>query len=201
MLPIVLLAAIAWCATDTALASRSVGHSRKLNHPPPEFDHGVDLPSRRPLVIAHRGSCGSLPEHTAAAGQRAVDEGADVIECDVTVSRDLVLWCMHENWMNATTNVRDVFPPSRANSYYVADQLRVVTDYFAVDFDETEMRQIRRRQQNELRDPNYDDQFEIVTFDEFVSIAQNAGRPGLHVGVNRTCSCVSLDRVVQFWCC
>lgn len=49
---------------------------------PPEFDHGVDLPTKRPLNIAHRGSHGRLPENTAEAFERAIQDGADVLECD-----------------------------------------------------------------------------------------------------------------------
>ena len=32
-----------------------------------EFDHGVNLPTKKPLNIAHRGSSGALPEHTLEA--------------------------------------------------------------------------------------------------------------------------------------
>ena len=146
---------------------------------PPQFDHGVDLPTTRPLNVAHRGSSGSLPEHTVLGYQRAIDEGADVIECDLTVSRDLVLLCMHENWMNGTTNVADVYPSDRANSYFVADTLRVITDYFAIDFTLAELKSVvRKRQQFSIRDPNYNDLLEIATLDEFIWIAKNAGRPG-----------------------
>jgi hypothetical protein len=46
-------------------------------------------PRRRPLVIAHRGASGLLPEHTAAAYLRAIEDGADFIECDVQLTADL----------------------------------------------------------------------------------------------------------------
>jgi len=65
------------------------------------------LPSIRPLVIAHRGSSGVLPEHTIAAYERAISDGADVIECDVTLSRDLVPICLHEELLQTTTDVAD----------------------------------------------------------------------------------------------
>lgn len=148
-------------------------------HVPPQFDHGVDLPTTRPLNVAHRGSSGSLPEHTVLAYQRAIDEGADVIECDLTVSRDLVLLCMHENWMSETTNVAEVYPSDRANSYYIEDSKKNITDYFAIDFTLLELKSVvRKRQRFSFRDPNYNDILEIATFDEFIWIAKNAGRPG-----------------------
>ena len=163
---------------------RSVANSQLI---PPDFDHGVDLPTTRPLVVGHRGSSGSLPEHTVLSYQRAVDEGADVIECDLTITKDLVLLCMHEIWMNATTNVADVYPADRTNSYFVADQNRVITDYFAVDFYLAELKpDVRKIQRFSFRDPNYNDQLEIATFDEFISVAKSAGRPG-NTQKNTTC--------------
>ena len=65
------------------------------------------LPAKRPLVIAHRGSSGVLPEHTIEAYRRAISDGADVIECDVTLSRDLVPVCLHDELLQKTTDVAD----------------------------------------------------------------------------------------------
>jgi len=64
-------------------------------------------PSARPLVIAHRGACGVLPEHTVPAYRRAIADGADVIECDVTLTHDQVPVCLHEEMLDATTDVAD----------------------------------------------------------------------------------------------
>ena len=62
-------------------------------------------PPKRPLVIAHRGSSGVLPEHTIEAYERAISDGADAIECDVTLSMDLVPICLHEELLQVTTDV------------------------------------------------------------------------------------------------
>ncbi|GAA1964754.1 glycerophosphodiester phosphodiesterase [Kitasatospora viridis] len=47
-------------------------------------------------VVAHRGSSAALPEHTLAAYQRALAEGADALECDVRVTSDGQLVCVHD---------------------------------------------------------------------------------------------------------
>jgi len=65
------------------------------------------LPVQRPLVIGHRGSSGVLPEHTTEAYRRAISDGADVIECDVTLSRDLLPVCLHDELLQKTTDVAD----------------------------------------------------------------------------------------------
>ena len=43
---------------------------------------------RRPLVIAHRGASGELPENTLPAFERAVEQQADMIEVDLHTTRD-----------------------------------------------------------------------------------------------------------------
>jgi glycerophosphoryl diester phosphodiesterase len=60
----------------------------------------------RPLVFAHRGSSEALPEHTLAAYLRALDEGADGLECDVRLTRDGHLVCVHDRRLNRTSNGR-----------------------------------------------------------------------------------------------
>ncbi|MEO0700375.1 MAG: glycerophosphodiester phosphodiesterase family protein, partial [Pseudomonadota bacterium] len=47
--------------------------------------HGAGANAKRPLIIAHRGASGERPEHTLAAYERAIDQGADYIEPDLVV--------------------------------------------------------------------------------------------------------------------
>jgi glycerophosphoryl diester phosphodiesterase len=60
----------------------------------------------RPLVFAHRGGADALPEHTLAAYLRALDEGADGVECDVRLTRDGHLVCVHDRRLDRTSNGR-----------------------------------------------------------------------------------------------
>ncbi|MDG4806836.1 glycerophosphodiester phosphodiesterase family protein [Micromonospora sp. WMMD1120] len=59
-----------------------------------------------PLVFAHRGASYDLPEHTLAAYLRALDEGADGLECDVRLTRDGHLVCVHDRRLDRTSNGR-----------------------------------------------------------------------------------------------
>jgi glycerophosphoryl diester phosphodiesterase len=56
----------------------------------------------RPLVIAHRGSSEAVAEHTVGAYRRAVDEGADGLECDVRLTADGELVCLHDRTLERT---------------------------------------------------------------------------------------------------
>ena len=59
-------------------------------------------------VIAHRGSSAALPEHTLEAYRRALDEGADGLECDVRLTADGRLVCVHDRTVQRTSDGRGV---------------------------------------------------------------------------------------------
>ena len=56
----------------------------------------------RPLVIAHRGSSYAVAEHTLGAYRRALDEGVDGLECDVRLTADGELVCLHDRTLERT---------------------------------------------------------------------------------------------------
>jgi glycerophosphoryl diester phosphodiesterase len=65
-------------------------------------------PLTGPEVVAHRGASAAAPEHTMAAYRRAADLGADAVECDVRMTRDGVLVCVHDRQIASTSNGRGV---------------------------------------------------------------------------------------------
>jgi glycerophosphoryl diester phosphodiesterase len=60
------------------------------------------------LVVAHRGSSAAHAEHTLAAYELAISEGADALECDVRLTRDGVLVCVHDRKVDRTSDGRGV---------------------------------------------------------------------------------------------
>ncbi|WP_055586473.1 glycerophosphodiester phosphodiesterase [Peterkaempfera griseoplana] len=67
------------------------------------------VPSRTTTrVVAHRGSSDAVPEHTLAAYRRAIEEGADALECDVRLTADGHLVCVHDRRVDRTSNGRGV---------------------------------------------------------------------------------------------
>ncbi|HEY7223366.1 MAG TPA: glycerophosphodiester phosphodiesterase family protein [Micromonosporaceae bacterium] len=56
-----------------------------------------------PLVFAHRGGAAALPEHTREAYRRAIEQGADGLECDVRLTRDGHLVCIHDATIDRTS--------------------------------------------------------------------------------------------------
>jgi glycerophosphoryl diester phosphodiesterase len=60
----------------------------------------------RPDVVAHRGASEDRPEHTLAAYRRAIEIGADALECDVRLTADGHLVCVHDRKVDRTSNGR-----------------------------------------------------------------------------------------------
>src|ERR1700674_3890842 len=61
-------------------------------------------------LIAHRGASGYAPEHTPAAYTLAMEQKADFVEPDLAVTKDNVLICLHDDTLERTTNIAEVFP-------------------------------------------------------------------------------------------
>ncbi len=54
-------------------------------------------------MVAHRGASAERPEHTLAAYELALEEGADAVECDVRLTRDGHLVCVHDRRLDRTS--------------------------------------------------------------------------------------------------
>lgn len=64
---------------------------------------GDEVLARHPFVVAHRGASADRPEHTLAAYELALKEGADAVECDVRLTRDGFLVCVHDRRLDRTS--------------------------------------------------------------------------------------------------
>lgn len=61
-------------------------------------------PPGPPQVVAHRGASEQEPEHTLAAYRRAIAFGAGALECDVRLTADGHLVCVHDRRVDRTSN-------------------------------------------------------------------------------------------------
>ena len=93
--------------------------------------------ARPKMSIAHRGASAYAPEHTLAAYRLAIVQGADFVEQDLAVTRDGVLVCLHDDSLERTTNVEEMFP-ERATVDPATGRRR----WLAVDFTLAEIKQL-----------------------------------------------------------
>lgn len=65
---------------------------------------------RAGAIIAHRGASDYAPEHSSAAYELAMAQGAAYVEQDLAVTKDGVLVCLHDDTLERTSNVAEIFP-------------------------------------------------------------------------------------------
>lgn len=136
----------------------------------------------RPVVIAHRGASGHLPEHTLPAKALAYAMGADYLEQDLVATRDDRLVVLHDIHLDRVTDVATTFP-GRAR-----DDGR----YYARDFDLGEIQTLKvHERQNEMGEPVYPgrfpsrgEPFRVHTFERELRLVADLSDRGAHpVGI------------------
>jgi len=128
------------------------------------------LDGSAPLVIAHRGASGYLPEHTLEAYAKAIELGANFIEPDLVMTKDGFLIARHEPMLDSTTDVAAKFGVERKSTRMV-DGVST-TAYFAGDFTLAEIKTLRAVQPRASRDQSFNGQFGIPTLDEIITLAK-----------------------------
>jgi glycerophosphoryl diester phosphodiesterase len=137
---------------------------------------GVDTSSAatdEPLVIAHRGASGYLPEHTIAAKAMAYAQGADYLEQDLVMTKDDQIVVLHDHHLDTVSDVAEVYP----------DRHRDDGRFYVIDFTLDEIRRLSVFERFELNDgvsspvfagrfPHGLSTFRVHTFAEEIELIQ-----------------------------
>lgn len=128
----------------------------------------------KPLVIAHRGASGYLPEHTLAAYALAILQGADYIEPDLVMTRDGELVARHDNELGLTTDVSQRPEFADRKRTQVVDGVSL-TGWFSEDFTLAELKTLRAIERiPQIRPGNarLDGSLEIPTLQEIIDLVK-----------------------------
>ncbi|MFJ8032847.1 glycerophosphodiester phosphodiesterase [Streptomyces sp. NPDC096032] len=118
-------------------------------------------------VVAHRGASEDAPEHTLAAYRKAIEDGADALECDVRLTADGHLVCVHDRRVNRTSNGRG------------AVSALELADLAALDFGSWKPREAWRGRDEE---PDWEHRPEdpadtsVLTLERLLELVSDAGR-------------------------
>lgn len=130
--------------------------------------HGLPWPA----VVAHRGASFDAPEETIPAYILARDLGADYLELDVQRTRDGVLIALHDDLLERTTNIAQVFP-KRAKDPVSTFTLAEIKQLDAGSW-------FNKAYPDRARDSYAG--LQILTLDEVIDIAEGgANKPGLYI--------------------
>ncbi|MEV6618922.1 glycerophosphodiester phosphodiesterase [Streptomyces sp. NPDC051051] len=125
---------------------------------------------QRIQVVAHRGASEDAPEHTLAAYRKAIEDGADALECDVRLTADGHLVCVHDRRVNRTSNGRGA-----------VSQLELA-DLAALDFGSWKTRAAREAWNARDEEPDWEvrpedrDATSVLTLERLLELVADAGR-------------------------
>lgn len=130
-----------------------------------EIRSGSRLSPGRPLsVIAHRGASEAAPEHTLSAYRMAIEAGADALECDVRLTADQHLVCVHDRRINRTSNGRG------------AVSALELAELAALDFGSWK-KEGADEDPNESPDQEESDRTSVLTLERLLQLVADAPRP------------------------
>jgi glycerophosphoryl diester phosphodiesterase len=141
-----------------------------------------------PMVIAHRGASGYLPEHSLPAKSLAYAMGADYLEQDVVASADNELVVLHDIYLDRVSNVAAAFP----------DRMRADGRYYVRDFSMSDLRTLNIWERMDpagaavypQRYPTQSGEFRIHTLCEELDLVAGlndatGGRTGIYTEIKR----------------
>ena len=152
------------------------------------------------LIVGHRGASGTRPEHTLAAYQKAIDDGADFIEPDLVPTKDGYLVARHESEIKETSNISTLTQFADREQTKVIDEVSY-SGWFTEDFNLNELKQLKARERIPDIRPNntqYNDVYDIPTLEEIIELADAHYRKtgkiiGLYVETKHPSYFASLD--------
>lgn len=129
------------------------------------------LDGAAPIVVAHRGASGYLPEETLEAYSLAIDLGADVIEPDLIATKDGVLIARHDPNLGYSTDVASHAEfAARKKTIQVDGETQ--TGWFASDFTLAEIKTLGAISTDAERPQQYNGAYKIVTFQEIIDLVK-----------------------------
>ena len=141
------------------------------------------LDGKPPIVAAHRGASGYLPEETIEAYTKAIELGADYIELDLISTQDGVLVARHDPNLAISTDVAQ-HPEFAARKRTTRIDGEEQTGWFSGDFTLAEIKTLGAISTDAQRPQEFNGRFKVATFDEVIALAQRKSQEtGRTIGI------------------
>ena len=134
------------------------------------------------IVIGHRGAAGYVPEETIAGYAFGYALGADYLEPDLVMTKDAQFICMHDIYLEPTTDIEQVFPTRHRSDGH----------WYAADFTLKEIKTLSVHERCKSNGTPYfpdrfpvgKSRFEVPTFAEMIELVQGLNKStGRDVGI------------------
>jgi len=135
------------------------------------------------LIISHDGASGDFPGSTDIAYQKAIDDGSDIIDCSVQLSKDGVAFCLTSPDLTDSTTAATLFMDQAT----LIPEIQPDNGIFSFDLTWTEIQSLKPQIQNSFRDllrnPLNKNKGKFVTLSEFLELAKTKAVPGVLINI------------------
>ena len=137
------------------------------------------------LIISHNGASGDFPGSSDLAYQKAIDDGADIIDCSVQMSQDGVAFCSDRPDLMKTTNAATLYIDRSIN----IPEVQKADGIFSFDLAWAEIQALKPQIESFydgefVRNPANRNSGKFVTLTEFLEHAKTRAVPGVLISIN-----------------
>ncbi|XP_020202161.1 glycerophosphodiester phosphodiesterase GDPDL7 [Cajanus cajan] len=148
------------------------------------FAHNNPLPQKGPtLIISNNGASGVYPGNTDLAYQQAIDDGADIIDCPVQMTKDGIVFCSDSTDLTVATTAMIKFM-SRSSS---VPEIQPKSGVFSFDLTWSEIQSLKPQMVGKadglIRNPANKSSGKFVTLAEFLEIAKTKAATGILIDI------------------
>ncbi|KAL1548962.1 glycerophosphodiester phosphodiesterase GDPDL6-like isoform X2 [Salvia divinorum] len=135
------------------------------------------------LIISHNGASGDIPGSTDAAYDKAIADGADVIDCSVQMSKDGVAFCSDRADLMKTTTAAALFIHRSKN----VKEIQSADGVFSFDLTWNEIQTLKSKIESFFpdlpRNPINKYNGKLLTLPEFLELAKTVGVHGIFISI------------------
>ncbi|XP_039156486.1 glycerophosphodiester phosphodiesterase GDPDL6 [Eucalyptus grandis] len=138
------------------------------------------------LIISHNGASGNYPGCTDLAYQQAIDDGSDIIDCSVQMSKDGVAFCLDSADLSGDTTAMPTFMSQST----VIPEIQQNSGIFSFDLTWSEIQSLKPQLVSPFgsdagfqRDPANKNKGKFVTLSEFLELAKSKAVSGVLINI------------------
>ncbi|KAK6156591.1 hypothetical protein DH2020_010839 [Rehmannia glutinosa] len=136
------------------------------------------------LIISHNGASGDFPGATDLAYQKAVDDGADIIDCSVQMSKDGIAFCSDRADLMKTTTAATLYIDQSTN----VPEVQSTDGIFSFDLTWSQIQSLKPQiesffEGNLVRNPANKNSGKFVTLSEFLELAKTKAVTGVLISI------------------
>ncbi|GAB4828164.1 hypothetical protein Ancab_035081 [Ancistrocladus abbreviatus] len=137
----------------------------------------------QPLIISHNGASGDYAPCTDLAYEKAINDGADIIDCSVQMTKDGVAFCSASADLTKSTNAITMFMTQSAK----IPEIQAESGIFSFDRTWSEIQTLKPQLVNMFpdvkRNPAYKDKGKFMTLTEFLDLSKTKAVSGILIDI------------------